>query len=251
MTVGTRVKELRYGLGLSQQALAAQLSVRQATVSDWENGKAEPGRGTLRLLADLAESSEDVFGWLVSGSGKPALLRSRRADQIPSTATELKTEASLADIHADFVRRIANRGAGQIPGYYLMEVSSMLLRTHEQYQAVTAALRAVLSTLPLMVLQLNTFGRVMALYAGDVEVDGAKFIGEPLTAVLPQISEAELDGALSRLQQGASEAQIPFVDRERQYELKLSCMADGLCLAMVRRMNEQRSNELGLLLKTG
>jgi DNA-binding XRE family transcriptional regulator len=256
MTVGSRIKQLRQALGLSQQAFAVCLAVRQATVSDWENGKAEPGRGMLRLMADLAEP-EGIFGWLVGTSVKPAMVTPRKVDQISSStspATSLKSGISLADIHADFVRRVAESSENgvPIPPYYLLEVAAMLLRTHEHYHVTLTALQAMLSTMPIFVLRLNAFGRVVALYPGDgVKVDPVPYIGESLTSVLRQISEAELDGALSRLRNGAVEAVLPFTDRDRHYELKLVAMSEGESMGLVRRAQDNRTDEIGLLLKTG
>ncbi len=52
-----RIRDLRYHLGWTQADLAAELAVRQATVSDWETGKFIPVRSLRRLLTDLAYRS--------------------------------------------------------------------------------------------------------------------------------------------------------------------------------------------------
>jgi len=49
------VRALRDRLGLSQQALADELGMRQATVSDWERGLYAPRGASARLLRLLAE----------------------------------------------------------------------------------------------------------------------------------------------------------------------------------------------------
>lgn len=51
-----RVKRLRMNLGLTQSELAEQMGVRQATVSDWENGYIEPSPMARRLLAALGRT---------------------------------------------------------------------------------------------------------------------------------------------------------------------------------------------------
>ena len=51
------VRSLRGRLGWSQQALADELGVRQATVSDWERGVYAPRGAASRLLLMLAERS--------------------------------------------------------------------------------------------------------------------------------------------------------------------------------------------------
>lgn len=54
-----RLKELRKVLGLTQAALASQLSVSQQTVARWERGDAEPSFATLRDIATLLGTSVD------------------------------------------------------------------------------------------------------------------------------------------------------------------------------------------------
>jgi DNA-binding transcriptional regulator YiaG len=49
------VRELRIVLGLSQQAFARELGVRQQTVSDWETGVYRPRGASARVLSLVAE----------------------------------------------------------------------------------------------------------------------------------------------------------------------------------------------------
>ena len=49
------VRELRRRLGLSQQAMARELGVRQQTVSDWEQGLYSPRGASARVLSMVAE----------------------------------------------------------------------------------------------------------------------------------------------------------------------------------------------------
>jgi transcriptional regulator with XRE-family HTH domain len=49
------VRELRTVLGLSQQAFARELGVRQQTVSDWETGTYRPRGASARVLSLVAE----------------------------------------------------------------------------------------------------------------------------------------------------------------------------------------------------
>ena len=58
---GDRVREAREAGGLSQQAVADALSVRWASVSDWERGQAEPGVNLASALADLLGVPVDAF----------------------------------------------------------------------------------------------------------------------------------------------------------------------------------------------
>lgn len=50
-----RVKALRAYLGLTQQAFADELGVRQQTVSEWEKGMYRPRGATVTLLNLIAE----------------------------------------------------------------------------------------------------------------------------------------------------------------------------------------------------
>jgi len=52
---GERVRALRHVLGVTQRALAADLGVRQQTVSDWETGVYRPRGASSRLLDIVAE----------------------------------------------------------------------------------------------------------------------------------------------------------------------------------------------------
>lgn len=53
-----RVAGLRSALALSQAAFAAELGVRQQTVSEWETGRYQPRGASARMLGVLAESHE-------------------------------------------------------------------------------------------------------------------------------------------------------------------------------------------------
>ncbi|MEX1103865.1 MAG: helix-turn-helix domain-containing protein [Dehalococcoidia bacterium] len=50
-----RVASLRRRLRLSQTALAAEMGVRQQTVSEWETGRYAPRGASARLLSMLEE----------------------------------------------------------------------------------------------------------------------------------------------------------------------------------------------------
>lgn len=51
------ITRLRKHLGLTQEAFARRMGVRQATVSDWENGKQKPSPMACRLLEMLQAQS--------------------------------------------------------------------------------------------------------------------------------------------------------------------------------------------------
>lgn len=63
------VRGLRERLGLSQQALAAELGVRQQTVSEWETGRYRPRGASNRLLTLVAERAGFRYGQEPAGEG--------------------------------------------------------------------------------------------------------------------------------------------------------------------------------------
>jgi DNA-binding transcriptional regulator YiaG len=73
---GHRIKAVRSALSFNQTEFARKLKVTQGTISDWETEKTYPGRGMLRLIADLCFEPDRVFHWLESGRD-PLLLRPR------------------------------------------------------------------------------------------------------------------------------------------------------------------------------
>jgi DNA-binding transcriptional regulator YiaG len=56
-----RLRALRRQLGLTQQALADELGVRQQTVSEWETGMYRPRGASTRLLGIVAERAGFVY----------------------------------------------------------------------------------------------------------------------------------------------------------------------------------------------
>jgi DNA-binding transcriptional regulator YiaG len=57
-----RVRALREHLRATQEELAAELNVRQQTVSEWETGQYRPRGASERLLALIAERAEFAYG---------------------------------------------------------------------------------------------------------------------------------------------------------------------------------------------
>jgi DNA-binding transcriptional regulator YiaG len=63
-----RVRALREHLGLTQQELAAELNVRQQTVSEWETRQYRPRGASERLLSMVAERTG--FTYDTPGGGR-------------------------------------------------------------------------------------------------------------------------------------------------------------------------------------
>lgn len=55
------IKALRQKMGLTQTEFAAELGVRQQTVSEWENGVYEPRRMASKYLSKVAENIESNY----------------------------------------------------------------------------------------------------------------------------------------------------------------------------------------------
>lgn len=73
---GARVRRLRRALGLSQQAFARELGVRQQTVSDWETGAYRPRGASARVLSLVAERAG--LAYEVGPAGEPLSERAAR-----------------------------------------------------------------------------------------------------------------------------------------------------------------------------
>ena len=78
-----KVRGLRKRLGLSQQAMARELGVRQQTISDWETGLYTPRGASKRVLSMVAEESARYTAQATQGekAGKsaPAAEEDRRS----------------------------------------------------------------------------------------------------------------------------------------------------------------------------
>lgn len=59
---GELIKALRHHMGLTQAALAQQIGVRQATVSEWEKGIRTPNRAMSKYLTIVAEQAKFSTG---------------------------------------------------------------------------------------------------------------------------------------------------------------------------------------------
>ncbi len=86
-----RVRALREHMGLSQDALAAELGTRQQTVSEWETGQYEPRGASARLLSVVAERAGFAYEakseqWL--DSGQPTVDSGQQAESSELNASD-------------------------------------------------------------------------------------------------------------------------------------------------------------------
>lgn len=97
MTVGNRIKRVRKEAGLTQQAFADRIGLKQNTIATYEIGATTPGDRTINDICREFRVSRD---WLISGVGGMYLPRSRNAE-IGEYLGKI-----MADEDAEFQRRI-------------------------------------------------------------------------------------------------------------------------------------------------
>lgn len=75
MDFGTRVRNARKDMGMTQEDLAKALGITRPTVTMWESGKSKPRVDMLDRLAGLLGTTP---AWLLSGDdGSPSTLEDR------------------------------------------------------------------------------------------------------------------------------------------------------------------------------
>lgn len=69
--IGKRLKNLREGIGISQEKLAKLLGTTQSSINRYENGQTEPSIGIFRKYADFFDVSLDyIFARVEEPKGK-------------------------------------------------------------------------------------------------------------------------------------------------------------------------------------
>ncbi|MFK5926437.1 MAG: helix-turn-helix transcriptional regulator [Desulfuromusa sp.] len=62
--IGERVRQIRKGINLNQEAFGVLIGVKSSTVSKYENGESDAGAITFNAIAKLGDKSLD---WLITG----------------------------------------------------------------------------------------------------------------------------------------------------------------------------------------
>lgn len=95
MSVGQRIKQVRKACGLTQQAFADQLGLKQNTIGTYEIDKTTPSERTLLGICQTFHVNED---WLRTGEG----------EMFPPTTHDEHLAAFLGDVMAgdDFRARL-------------------------------------------------------------------------------------------------------------------------------------------------
>ena len=73
-TIGTRIKEIRKGAGLTLEKFGAKIGITAASLSTIENGKSNPSVQTVLMICREFNVNED---WLRYGTGEPFMQLSR------------------------------------------------------------------------------------------------------------------------------------------------------------------------------
>ena len=107
-TLGGRIVCAREILGLSTSQLARRLGIKTATLSGWENDRAEPRSNRLTTLAGMLNVSPT---WLLTGVGESPSGGLTRSDivQMRATVQRLRDQlAGIGDELDDLDRRLAS-----------------------------------------------------------------------------------------------------------------------------------------------
>lgn len=90
MTVGERIRAIRVGLKLSQTEFGKRVGLERATLSNYERGADQPGKGRLYLIAEKFGVNPE---WLLTGKGEPY-------------KTNAVTPEDRAKIEREYIRRL-------------------------------------------------------------------------------------------------------------------------------------------------
>lgn len=85
-TIGGRLSRAREAMGLSTAQLARRLGVKTATLSAWENDRAEPRSNKLAMLAGIVNVSPT---WLLIGRGAAPIDENGNRDELRLLKAEL------------------------------------------------------------------------------------------------------------------------------------------------------------------
>ena len=114
-----RIKELRKALGLTQQAFADRLGIRQNTIAKYETNRGNPTTSVVALICREFNVSEQ---WLREGTGEMFLQRSRE-DEIAEFCKDIT--AGNPDFRKRFISALAKLNPEQ--WRLLEEVTSVLI----------------------------------------------------------------------------------------------------------------------------
>jgi transcriptional regulator with XRE-family HTH domain len=107
---GSRLKQAREALSLSQEQLAERLDVARLTVVRWESGKLKPG---LERLSQIAEATQRPLAWFFRDSDEDEIIAQSLHQVLESIESRLQSiESALQDCPAaiaELVSKLLNR----------------------------------------------------------------------------------------------------------------------------------------------
>lgn len=110
MEIGSRIKQLRSSVGVSQEELAAEIKVSRGNVGDWERGKAKPGADALISLSSFFNVSVD---WLLTGKEY-----SDNSDTRKYVLDNSPLELTPSDIEIiTKIKNLSEKDRGKVEGY--------------------------------------------------------------------------------------------------------------------------------------
>lgn len=101
-TIGTRIKEIRKGAGLTLEKFGAKIGITAASLSTIENGKSNPSVQTVLMICREFNVNED---WLRDGTGEPFVQLSRE-DTIAAYVGKI-TGGNITDIEESTIKFMA------------------------------------------------------------------------------------------------------------------------------------------------
>lgn len=101
-TIGTRIKEIRKGAGLTLEKFGAKIGITAASMSTIENGKSNPSGQTVLMICREFNVNED---WLRDGKGEPFMQLSRE-ESIAAYVGSL-TGGHITDIEESIIKFMA------------------------------------------------------------------------------------------------------------------------------------------------
>ena len=98
-TIGTRIKEIRKGAGLTLEKFGAKIGITAASLSTIENGKSNPSVQTVLMICREFNVNED---WLRDGTGEPFMQLSR--EETIAEYVGMITGGHITDIEESIIK---------------------------------------------------------------------------------------------------------------------------------------------------
>ena len=101
-TIGTRIKGIRKGAGLTLEKFGAKIGITAASISTIENGKSNPSVQTVLMICREFNVNED---WLRDGTGEPFIQLSR--EETIAEYVGMITGGHITDIDESIIKFMA------------------------------------------------------------------------------------------------------------------------------------------------